>query len=31
MVCDRGVVIEENLVAIRKRGDSIWWAPRAAN
>jgi len=30
-IFDRGVVSEENLVAIRKRGDSIWWAQRAAS
>jgi hypothetical protein len=27
-VFDRGLVTEENLVAVRKRaGGSIWWAP----
>jgi len=30
-IFDRGVVSEENLVAIRKRGDSIWWAQHAAS
>jgi hypothetical protein len=30
-VMDRGIVSEENLAAIRKRVDSIWWAHRAAS
>ena len=29
-VMDRGLVSEENLEAIRRRGASIWWARRAA-
>jgi len=29
-VMDRGIVSEENLAAIRKREDSIWWGRRAA-
>ena len=30
-VFDRGIVSEENLEALRRRGDSTWWAHRAGS